>query len=337
VQAEMTLAVVGATGLVGQSILEVLEERASIPVGALRPLATEGQGRAVHFRGQTLAVQSLSETGLKGADVVFFAATNAVSAEWAPRVVEYGGIAIDKSSHFRLDESVPLVVPEVNGHVLRPGPKIVASPNCSTIQLVMVLAPLLQRRQLSRVLVSTYQAVSGSGREAMEQLTRELEATLGGGTSPARSVYPHPIAMNVIPQCDRVGDLGFTGEEWKLTRETAKILGQPMRLSATAVRVPVMVGHGESVYVEFDRPVAVAEVREWLREAHGVRVADDPAFGVYPTPLQAAGNDWVWVGRLRSDPFEPRGLHLFIVSDNLRKGAASNAVDILERLIQQEG
>jgi aspartate-semialdehyde dehydrogenase len=326
------IAVVGATGLVGQTLLEVLGERRHIAVAELRPLATEGDGRTVTFRGETLKVRRLSEETLRGVEVAFFAATNAVSAEWAPRVAAAGGVAIDKSSYFRMDPAVPLVVPEVNGEVLARRPRIIASPNCSTIQLVMALEPIRRRRRVTRVLVSTYQAVSGSGRDAMQQLEAEVRAWSRGEPPPAPTVYPYPIAGNVLPYCDRFGDLDYTGEEWKLVRESAKIFGEDLRVSATAVRVPVMVGHAESVYVECDRPVSPAEARAWLDAFPGVRVVDDPASGRVPTPRDAAGQDAVLVGRIRRDPHVAEGLHLFVVADNLRKGAASNAVDILEHL-----
>jgi aspartate-semialdehyde dehydrogenase len=332
----LRVAVIGATGLVGQTILRILEERAHIPVRDLVPLATEGQGRTVSFQGRAWAVHALAEQRLAGIDVAFFAATNAVSEEWAPRAVAAGAVVVDKSSHFRLDPAIPLVVPEVNGHVLKRTPGIIASPNCSTIQLVMALAPIRRHRRLERVLVSTYQAVSGSGREAMDQLSEETAAWVQGAQAPPPRVYPAPIAGNVLPHCDRFGEGGFTGEEWKLMRETNKILDEAIPLSATAVRVPVMVGHAESVYVELDRPAAVEEVRAWVGEFPGVRLYDDPVHLQYPTPRLAAGNDWVWVGRIRQDPHEPRGVHLFVVSDNLRKGAASNAVDIVERVMAME-
>ena len=336
-KSEPTLAIVGATGLVGQTIVDILNERSHIAVGRLVPLATEGGDRTVTFRGETVSVAPLSDDALADVDLAFFAATNAVSEEWAPKVVERGGWVVDKSSRFRLDPDVPLVVPEVNGDAVGRTPSVVASPNCSTIQLVMALAALEQNRRVERVIVSTYQAVSGSGRAAVEQLEDEMAAEAAGEPVPPPAVYPAPIHLNVLPWCDAFGPLDFTGEEWKLTRETAKILGRPdLRLSATAVRVPVFVGHSESVYVELDQPATVDDVRGWLSAFPGVEVVDDPAGGAVPTPRAAAGSDLVYIGRLRQDPHEPRGLHLFVVSDNLRKGAAANAVDILEMLMARE-
>jgi aspartate-semialdehyde dehydrogenase len=325
------VAVVGATGLVGSMILTVLAERRT-PVGEIRALAHEGGGRTVMFGEERLAVQPLSAEALDGVDVAFFAATNQVSAEWAPRLAQAGTLVIDKSSRFRLDPSVPLVVPEVNGHALTPDVRLVASPNCSTIQLVLPLAALAARRRIRRVLVSTYQAVSGSGREAVEQLEREVRAWAVGDPAPMPTAYARPIAFNILPQCDAFGQDDFTGEEWKLMREAEKILGRPLALSATAVRVPVPVGHTETVYVELDEPVTADEAREWFAAFAGVRVEDEPEAGRYPTPAQAAGNDWVWVGRVRQDPHRPEGLHFVVVSDNLRKGAATNAVQIWEHV-----
>ncbi|HEX6988825.1 MAG TPA: aspartate-semialdehyde dehydrogenase, partial [Bacillota bacterium] len=228
---------------------------------------------------------------------------------------------------FRMDPQVPLVIPEINGDTLREHRGLIASPNCSTTQLVMVLHPLRQAAALERVLVSTYQAVSGTGADALE----ELDGQVAGGDGCA--VYPRPIAFNVLPHCDAFGDAGYTGEEWKLVHESRRILGLPdLRISATAVRVPVRVGHSEAVWVALDRPLEPDAVRRLLADAPGVRVVDDPPAGAYPTPLDADGNDDVWVGRIRRDPNDDHALWLWIVSDNLRKGAATNAVQIAERL-----
>ncbi|MCY0908652.1 MAG: aspartate-semialdehyde dehydrogenase [Sulfobacillus thermotolerans] len=325
----LRIAVVGATGLVGQKILEILEER-NTPVRSLVALATEGHGRFIEFRGQQVPVQSVDAAHWDEIDVAFFAATNDVSRHYAPLAAAHGVTVIDKSSYFRMDPTVPLVVPEVNAEVIGDA-RLIASPNCSTIQMVVALEPLRQRYGLRRVIVSTYQAVSGTGREAMETLRHEAAQTLA--QEPVTpSTYPTPIAFNVLPYCDKFGDLDYTGEEWKLTRETQKIFRMELPVSATAVRVPVAVSHAEAVYVELERPFEVDEVRMLLREAPGIRVMDDPEHGIVPTPLEAAGQDLVFVGRIRRDPFIAQGLHLFVVADNLRKGAATNAVQIVETL-----
>jgi aspartate-semialdehyde dehydrogenase len=332
------VAIVGATGLVGQTLLTVLEERFP-DLDEVRPLAESGRGRTVRFAGRSLEVRPIGEHELADADAVFLAATSAVSERWGPWCAARGALVVDKSSRFRLDPEVPLVVPEVNGHLVHGKGQLVASPNCSTIQLVIPLHALLRHREIGRVLVSTYQAVSGTGREAVIQLEDEVAADRDGGApedAGAARPYQKPIAYNVLAQCDRFGPEGYTLEEWKLTQESEKILGRSLHVSATAVRVPVRVGHAEAVYVELDRPVEVAEVREWFAATPGLVVADDPAAGVYPTPRDAAGTDAVYVGRIRRDLHQPNGLHLFIVSDNLRKGAATNAVQILERSLSEE-
>lgn len=325
----LRVAILGATGLVGETILRVLEERRT-PVRRLVPLATGGKGRHVEFRGQTISVDAVDQVRWDEVDVAFFAASNEASERYAPEAASYGVTVIDKSSYFRMDPKVPLIVPEVNLAAAGDA-RIIASPNCSTIQLVVALNPILLRFGLERVIVSTYQAVSGTGREAIETLHQEAKTSLAG-ERPEPSTYPVPIAFNVLPYCDRFMDENYTGEEWKLTRESQKIFGQALALSATAVRVPVYVGHSESVYLETTRAVAEEEVRDCLREAPGVRLWDSPSEGRVPTPLDVVGQDLVWVGRVRRDLFHPRGFHLFVVADNLRKGAATNAIQIMEGL-----
>lgn len=321
------IAVVGATGLVGQTVLRVLEDRLT-PVESLVALAREADGRTVLFRGQCIEVEPLSTMIWDRVDVAFFAAGNSVSQVYVPEAMAAGVTVIDKSSHWRMDPEVPLVVPEVNRDAIGES-RLIASPNCSTIQLVIALAPLYRRFGIERVLVSTYQAVSGTGREAVEELERQTREELAG-LAPTASVYPVPIAANVIPYCDRFLDDDYTGEEWKLVSETTKILGASVRLSATAVRVPVMVGHAESVYVQTRESWTLEQVRETLAAAPAVLMVDDPHQGLVPTPRQAAGQDDVLIGRLRRDLHEDRGLHLFVVADNLRRGAATNAVEIME-------
>lgn len=328
------VAVVGATGLVGQHVMRVLEER-RFPVSELRPLATaRSAGRVVEFAGERLEVREASAETLRGADFAFFAASGDVSRELAPVAARAGTVVIDKSNTFRLDPEVPLVVPEVNGDALAGHRNLIASPNCSTIQLVVVLKPILDAFGLRRVVVSTYQAVSGTGAAAMEELEAATRAGLEGREFEPQ-VYPQPIAFNVLPHCDRFEDEATTLEEWKLVRESRKILGRPdLAVTATAVRVPVRVGHSEAVWLETERPADPAALREVLAAAPGVVVWDDPARNLYPTPLRVAGRDEVFVGRIRRDPTAGRAFWLWIVADNLRKGAATNAVQIAEALIR---
>lgn len=320
------VAVVGATGLVGEKVLRVMEER-DFPVRELIPMASErSAGKTVKFRDTEVTVQPVSADGLRGVEIAFFAAGTETNKIWAPEAVRAGAIVVDKSNAFRMDPKVPLVVPEVNPEALANHNGIIASPNCSTIQLVMVLHPLRKLGRLNRVIISTYQAVSGTGTDAMHELEQQV-----AGVDEVR-VYPKPIAFNVLPQCDDFTDNGYTKEEMKLVNETRKILNEPdLAISATAVRVPVRVGHSEAVLVEFEQPVDPADVRQVLLEMPGVRVVDNiDETGGFPTALDAAGNDLVWVGRIRRDLSSPNGIWLWIVSDNLRKGAATNAVQIAE-------
>lgn len=323
------IAVVGATGLVGQTLLQILEEQ-KLPVALLVALARESQGRFVDFAGEKIPVEPVAQMDWSRVDVAFFAAGNPVSEVYAPIAVQAGVTVIDKSSHWRMDPAVPLLVPEVNGAVAGDA-LLLASPNCSTIQLVVALAPLHRQFGLDRVIVSTYQAVSGTGREAADELERQTRQVVAG-EKPEPEIYSVPIVQNVLPLCDAFGDSGYTGEEWKLTRETTKILGTEIHLSATAVRVPVYVGHAESVYVETTAPWTLDAVREALLSGPSVRLVDGPERGIVPTPQMAAGQDDVLVGRVRRDLFRPQGLHLFVVADNLRRGAATNAVDIMRML-----
>ncbi len=326
------VAVLGATGLVGQKILEILAER-NFPVRSLTALATEGHGRSVSFRGEAVPVCGVESMDWSSVDVAFFAASAEASRTYAPIAADHGVTVIDKSSYFRMDPSVPLVVPEVNGDAIGDA-RLIASPNCSTIQMVVALEPIRRQYGLKRIIVSTYQAVSGTGREAMETLTDETRRTLEDQTI-TPSTYPTPIAFNVLPYCDKFGADDYTGEEWKLTRETQKIFGMSLPVSATAVRVPVYVSHAESVYVETEKAFEVSLVHELLARSPGVRVVDNPADGIVPIPLDAADQDLVLVGRLRRDLFVDNGLHMFVVADNLRKGAATNAVQIVESLLSR--
>jgi len=328
--------VVGAAGAVGETLLSVLAER-DFPVDRLRLLATvRSAGRAVRWRDTEVVIEETRPDSFAGLDVCFLAVPGAqVSRTLAPLAVAAGAAVIDKGSAFRMDPAVPLVVPEVNPDAVRPGPGIIASPNCTTIPLVLCLQPLRAAAGIRRVIVSTYQSASGAGHAAVGELRRGAVAILAGDPAEAE-IFPRPLAFNVVPQCDRFAEDGFTQEEWKLVRETRKILGAPsLRLAATAARVPVFVGHSESVYVETESPLTAARARELLSQAPGVEVRDDPERGVYPTARDVEGTDLAQVGRIRQDPDDPCGLHLWIVGDNLRKGAATNAVQIAEEWIRR--
>lgn len=331
---EPDVVIAGAMGLVGKEILKVLEERRdTLPIGSLRLLATErSAGRSLTFQGREIEVQPIGEEAFRGADFAFFATPNDVSEHFAPVAAANGAVAIDKSSRFRMEPMVPLVVPEVNLDAIGESQRIVASPNCSTIQLVMALWPLERAIGLQSIHVDTYQSVSGSGREAMAGLEDEVQAHARGDDA-TPSAYAQPIAFNVLAHCDSFLPDGFTKEEQKLRLETRKILRRPdLPVSATAVRVPVMVGHAEAVRIELRRPAEVSEVHALLAAQPGVRVVDAPEKSVYPTPRMAAGQDDVLVGRVRRDLDYANVIHLFVVADNLRKGAATNAVQIAEAL-----
>lgn len=327
----MKVAVVGATGLVGTVILKVLEER-QFPVSELLPVASERSvGRTVRFSGSEVPVVS-AETALAARpQIALFSAGAAVSRELAPRFAAVGCRVVDNSSCWRMDPSVPLVVPEINGGVLGASDMIVANPNCSTIQMLLPLAPLHRRWGIRRIVVSTYQSVSGTGYKALAQMEAE-RAGRQWGEYPA--VYPHPIDLNILPHIDDFLDSGYTKEEMKMVNETHKILANPgIAVSPTTVRVPVTGGHSESVNVELSRDFDLSEVRSVIASAPGCVLQDDPSAAVYPMPLYALGRDEVFVGRIRRDPTVPYGLNLWCVADNLRKGAAVNAVQIAQLLL----
>ena len=325
----MKVAVVGATGLVGGVMLKVLEER-GFPVRELLPVASaRSVGATVHFRGKQVPVIDMEDAVAARPDIALFSAGGGTSLEWAPRFAEAGCTVIDNSSAWRMDPNVPLVVPEINADALAGHQRIIANPNCSTIQLVMALAPLHRAYGVQRVVVSTYQAVSGTGMKAVQQLEDERQGVQGD------KAYPHPIDRNVIPACDAFSEEGYTKEELKLANETRKILDPVIRVSATAVRVPVTGGHSEAVNVEFDKEYDLAEVRNLIAEAPGVELMDDPSSNSYPMPILAHDRDAVLVGRLRRDLTQERTLNLWIVADNLRKGAATNAVQIAEVLVER--
>ncbi|HIR34158.1 MAG TPA: aspartate-semialdehyde dehydrogenase [Candidatus Coprenecus merdigallinarum] len=328
----MKVAVVGATGLVGAVILKVLEER-QFPVSVLLPVASERSvGRTVRFAGSEVPVVS-AETALAARpQIALFSAGAAVSRKLAPRFAAIGCRVVDNSSCWRMDPSVPLVVPEINGGVLGASDMIVANPNCSTIQMLLPLAPLHRRWGIRRIVVSTYQSVSGTGYKALAQMEAE-RAGRQWGEYPA--VYPHPIDLNILPHIDDFLDSGYTKEEMKMVNETHKILADPgIAVSPTTVRVPVTGGHSESVNVELSRDFDLSEVRSVIASTPGCVLQDDPSAAVYPMPLYAQGRDEVFVGRIRRDPTVPYGLSLWCVADNLRKGAAVNAVQIAQLLLQ---
>ena len=327
----MKVAVVGATGLVGTVILKVLEER-QFPVSELLPVASERSvGRTVRLSGSEVPVVS-AETALAARpQIALFSAGAAVSRELAPRFAAIGCRVVDNSSCWRMDPSVPLVVPEINGGVLGASDMIVANPNCSTIQMLLPLAPLHRRWGIRRIVVSTYQSVSGTGYKALAQMEAE-RAGRQWGEYPA--VYPHPIDLNILPHIDDFLDSGYTKEEMKMVNETHKILADPgIAVSPTTVRVPVTGGHSESVNVELSRDFDLSEVRSVIASTPGCVLQDDPSAAVYPMPLYAQGRDEVFVGRIRRDPTVPYGLSLWCVADNLRKGAATNAVQIAQLLL----
>ena len=329
------VAIVGATGAVGEAMLQVLEQR-GFPVGELHLLAgRRSAGRRLRFRDRELKVGLLEEFDFAGTELALFSAGAAVSAEHAPRAADAGCLVVDNTSRFRYDEDVPLVVPEVNAHALS-GCRtrgIVANPNCSTIQMVVALKPIYDAAGIERINVCTYQAVSGSGRRALEELRSQSREVLAD-REPQCEVHPRPIAFNVLPHIDVFQDNGYTREEMKMVWETRKILGDDdIRINPTAVRVPVFYGHAEAVHLETREALTPEQARARLERAPGVVVCDERAPGGYPTPaVEAAGNDAVYVGRIRRDISHPRGLALWIVSDNVRKGAALNSVQLAELL-----
>lgn len=324
------VAVVGATGLVGQKMIAVLEQR-RFPVAQLIPIASEkSAGQRTQFNGRTAEIRPLNAEAFSEVDIALFSAGSQISREIAPIAIEAGTIVIDNSKAWRMTPQVPLVVPEVNGNDIREHRGIIANPNCSTIQMVMILAPLHREFGIRRVVVSTYQAVTGSGKGALKQLEDEIKT--GRCDQP---YYPHPIAFNCLPHIDNFEDDGYSLEEHKMIRETQKILhDDKIQITATAVRVPVMGGHSESVNVELEKEYAIEDIRSILESTPGVIVQDNPGENVYPMPLYARDKDEVFVGRIRRDPTLRSGLNLWIVSDNLRKGAATNAIQIAEKLIE---
>jgi aspartate-semialdehyde dehydrogenase len=333
---ECRIAVIGATGAVGKVFLRLLGER-GFPASSIRLCASHRSwGKRLSVNGRELVVEEATPRLLGESDIVFISASGQVSRELAPMAVQQGALVIDDSSEFRMDPEVPLVVPEVNAGDLDHHRGIVSIPNCSTTPLVLALKPLNDINRIMRVVVDTYQSVSGTGAAAMEELRSQSANVLSGRPGELR-VYPHQIAFNVLPHIEPFLENGYTREEMKMVHETRKILHEPeLAVSATCVRVPVMVGHSEAVHVEFAEPFAPADVREVLSRAPGVRVVDDPASNVYPMPIDAEGRDEVLVGRVRRDESHPRGIAMWLSCDNLRKGAALNAIQIAEEVLSRD-
>lgn len=321
----MRVAIIGVTGMVGNMMIQVLESR-KFPVNELLPVASENStGSNVVFEGKPVTVISIKEALQKSPDIVLFSAGAEISREWAPRFADEGALVIDNSSAWRMEPSVKLIVPEVNIHLLQPEDRIIANPNCSTIQLAVVLKPLQKKYGIKRVVISTYQSVTGTGKAAVEQMDNERSSKQG------KMAYPYPIDKNCIPHCDDFLETGYTKEEMKLVNETRKILSdESIGITATAVRVPVVGGHSESVNIEFHNDFDLKELTRLLAESDGITVQDNTMMNTYPMPLMAGGKDEVLVGRIRRDESQPRSLNLWIVADNLRKGAATNAVQIAE-------
>ena len=341
----MKLVVVGATGAVGAEILRILETREFPADDVVFVASARSAGRRIRFRDEAHEVVALDESVFDQADIVLFDVPDDVSREWAPTAARRGGIVVDNSAAWRMDPEVPLVVPEVNPEAVNDAAGgIIASPNCTTLAFVVPLAALDREARLKRLIVASYQSASGAGRQGIDELRDQTERVakepdltqqgLARDVLDRGDVFSHPLAMNVIPQCGSVTDGGFTSEELKLCSETRKILGSAdLKVTATCVRVPVMIGHGVAVHAEFSQRLDATRAREILEAAPGVEVKDHPANGMFPTPLEAAGRDPCYVGRIRQDPFDDNALEMFCVADNLRKGAALNTVQIAELLV----
>ncbi|MDA8658214.1 aspartate-semialdehyde dehydrogenase [Flavobacteriaceae bacterium] len=327
----MKIAVVGATGMVGNVMLEVLAER-KLPITELLLVASERSvGKEMVFEGKTHTVIGLETAVEARPDIALFSAGGSTSLEWAPKFAAVGTTVIDNSSAWRMEQDKKLIVPEINADQLTPEDKIIANPNCSTIQMVMALAPLHKAFGIKRIVISTYQSITGTGVKAVEQLNNEMEGTSG------TMAYPHPIHKNALPHCDVFLENDYTKEEMKLVHETHKILGDSsIGITATAIRIPVVGGHSESVNLEFEKPYTLDEIRRLLEQTPGVVVLDNPEKNAYPMPIHAEGKDEVFVGRIRRDESVENAVNLWIVADNLRKGAATNTIQIAEYLIQHQ-
>lgn len=325
----MKVAIIGATGLVGQKMLEILEER-NFPVEELIPVASsKSVGKTISFKGVNCSIHAIEDAIEAAPDLALFSAGSSISLEFAPKFAERGTVVIDNSSAWRMDASKKLIVPEVNGNVLRIDDRIIANPNCSTIQMVVALKPLHDAFKIKRIVVSTYQSVTGSGKEAVDQLMGEREQ------KDIRKVYPHPIDMNALPHIDVFHENGYTKEEMKMVQETKKIMGDDhIQLTATCVRIPAIGGHSEAVNVEFESDFSLQEVKTLLNNAPGVKLVDKPENNEYPMPIHSHGKDDVFVGRLRRDESQPNTLNMWVVADNLRKGAATNTIQIAEYMLE---
>ncbi|MBV8487569.1 MAG: aspartate-semialdehyde dehydrogenase [Planctomycetaceae bacterium] len=332
-----SVAVVGASGAVGDRMIRLLEQRA-FPVGSIKFLASErSAGKSVTFRGETIPIEPISEDAFRGVDIVLSSTPGAVSRQWSPIAAACGAVVVDNSSAFRMENDVPLVVPEVNPQDIAWNKGIISNPNCSTIQMVVALKPLHDAARVRRVVVSTYQSVSGAGMKGLYELETQTEATVKKAAVPAPSKFAHPIFGNCIPHIDEFLPTGYTKEEMKMVHETRKIMGDAsIEVCPTCVRVPVPFSHSESILVETERPISVAEAHALWSKAPGVTLVDEPARCRYPLAVDAAGRDDVFVGRVRQDPSRDNVLLFWCVSDNLRKGAATNAVQIAEELLKLE-
>lgn len=333
--AGLRVAILGATGLVGQEFINVLRQR-KFPMASLRLLASEvSAGKKIRVGKEELEVEEATPQSFEGIDLALFSAGSDVSKIFAPVAARSGAVVVDNSAAWRMEPYVPLVVPEVNPNDVKQHKGIIANPNCSTIQMVVALNPLHKVNPIKRIIVDTYQSVSGTGKAAMEELSTQTKQVLNGQKT-VPHVYPHQIAFNLLPHIDVFLGNGYTKEEWKMVQETRKIMHAPeIAISATCVRVPVYIGHSEAVHVEFTRPMTPEEARSILSKAPGVKVVDDPDVNMYPVPIAAAGHDETLVGRIRADNSHPNGLALWVVADNLRKGAALNAVQIAEVMLNQ--
>jgi aspartate-semialdehyde dehydrogenase len=330
------VAIVGATGMVGHEFIKVLEQR-SFPMASVSLLASDrSAGKKLRVNHQEVEVKETGPESFQEVDIALFSAGSETSRYFSPIAAQSGAVVIDNSSAFRMDASVPLVVPEVNAEDIQQHRRIIANPNCSTIQMVVALYPLHKVNPIKRIIVDTYQAVSGTGIAAVEELRTQARQVLDGQpTTP--HIYPHQIAFNLLPEIDVFLDNNYTKEEWKMVEETRKIMhANEIAISATCVRVPIFVSHSEAIHVEFSRPMSPEEARRILTQAPGVKIVDDPGISLYPQPWPAAGSDEVFVGRIRQDAALPNGLAMWVVADNLRKGAALNAVQIAEEMIQRD-
>ena len=333
---ECNIAIVGATGLVGQEFIKILAQR-SFPMESIRLLASDrSAGKKLMVNKQEIEVEETTPDSFEGIDIALFSAGSEISRHFSPLAAQSGAVVVDNSAAWRMEPNVPLVVPEVNPEDIEWHSGIIANPNCSTIQMVVALYPLHKVNPIKRIVVSTYQSVSGTGAAAVEELSVQSKQVLEGQTT-IPHVYPHQIAFNVLPEIDVFLDDGYTREEWKMVEETKKIMhASEIAMSATCIRVPVYTGHGEAVWVEFSSPMMPDEVERILVGATGVKILDDNAISLYPHPWMAAGTDEVFVGRIRRDTSHPNGLAMWIVADNLRKGAALNAVQIAEEMVKRD-